>query len=379
MKVLLSLVSAAVLLASCADAPPTTEQAQQPALFPDYNHAFYPDVISAAAGIGMPFLLQQGFCTSDSISVNDTTLTLTTRAGAAQVYLTYEHYINPSDAPSGLSYYLESSSYTAYGVGQYAAVWPRRMPNAFYDSRKNTFNATFDCVGYGTRVLSAVGDSSVTGNAYRNLQQSTRSRGDSFAAHGWVASAYQFAVSFPLVPAATSGWQYISGGLDVDSINYYAKLKNRNARPYAGKARPWFDSARAGDILSFGYGPTAHDNGHFMVIARAPSLLTPDSLTNGYLRNKFPDTVQKLARKYAIYAVDVFDCSGEYAHFNDSRHNRSGIGHGTLLMLTSLSDHTPMGFVFGPNYLKDSAAIKQELVGVGVYAISVGRWQPADR
>lgn len=135
MKVLLSLAAAAVLLASCngtsSSTSSTETHSQQPALFPDYNHAFYPDVISAAAGIGMPFLLQQGFCKSDSINVNDTSLTLTTRAGAAQVYLTYEHYINPSDAPSGLSYYLESSSYTAYGVGQYAAVWPRRMPNAF--------------------------------------------------------------------------------------------------------------------------------------------------------------------------------------------------------------------------------------------------------
>lgn len=229
-------------------------------------------------------------------------------------------------------------------------------------------------------MLSAVGDSSATGNAYRNLQQMIRSRGNvGFAAHGWVASAYQFATAFPTVPPESTGWRYISGGLDIDSINYYDKLKNPSAPPYAGRPKPWFDSAAVGDILSFGYGPSAHDNGHFMVIARRPSLLTLDSLTNGYLHNKSADTVQKLAKMYAIYAVDVFDCSGEYAHFNDTRHARSGIGHGTLLLLTSLKDHTPLGFVFGPNFVKDSAAIKQELVGVGVYAISVGRWQPAGR
>ena len=51
---------------------------------------------------------------------------------------------------------------------------------------------------------------------------------------------------------------------------------------------------------------------------------------------------------YNVYAVNVFDDSGQSVHFNDSRNNYSGIHHSTVLILTNLSDNAPISYVFSP-------------------------------
>ncbi len=341
---------------------------------PAYNAGFYTDVLSAATGVGMPFLLGQKYFSCDSVRVKDSTTLIVGRDSVP--YNIYEHYVNPND--TGITiYFIKDSAYSAFGITALAPIWPSVAPNAFYNSKTNTFNATFDCVGFGTRVLSAVGDTSVANNPYRNLQ--TMIRGDStigFANTGYVAKAYQFAVSFPLVNNAATGWQYISGGIAADSIRHYDTAKHM-VRHYKGQNRGNFKSALPGDILSFGYAPSSKDNGHFMVIAKAPQQLDSISLTT-YLRkdSTSPDTIGKLIHTYRIYAVAVFDCSGVQSHFDDSRTTMSGIGHGTLILLTNPKTDVPEGFIFGPNNAGNAAEIKQGMVGQHVFAISVGRWVP---
>jgi hypothetical protein len=86
--------------------------------------------------------------------------------------------------------------------------------------------------------------------------------------------------------------------------------------------------------------------------------------------------VQNLIDSFTVYAVAVYDCSGIQSHFDDSRRDMSGIGHGTLILLANRATDVPEGFIFGPNNSGNAAEVKRGTVGQGVYAISVGRWVP---
>lgn len=273
-------------------------------------------------------------------------------------------------------YYVDKTQYGNFGISLFAAIWPQKIPYAFFNSADSTFTSQIDCVGYGTRLLSAVGDATAANNAYLNLMDTIRARKSApFAGRGYVAMAYQFAVAFPTL-TGNGQWQYISGNVAVDSIiSYNRKLSKDAITTYSGVKKGNFQMAQPGDILSFGYGPSSKDNGHFMVIAHSPVLLNADSLSL-YFKNKSMDTINNLLASYNAYGVPVFDCSGTYAHFFDSRTKMSGIGHGTLVILTSKQENVPMGFVFGPEQASDSSYIGRGLVGKQAYAISVGRFTP---
>lgn len=348
---------------------------------PTYNAGFYTDVLSAAQGIGMPFLLAQKYFKSDTVWLkNDSTLLV---GRDSVLYNIYENYVNPDSA--GIpQYFVNADAYDTFGITGLKPIWPMRAPYAFYNRKKNTFNATFDCVGFGTRVLSAIGDTSVQNNPYLNLQNAILgSQLTGFAHAGRVAEAYQFAVSFPLVDTVPAGWQYISGGLAVDSIRKYDTSTNVKYRHnYRPKNRGNFQSAMAGDILAFGYAPLCKDNGHFMVMANSPVRLDSASLTTYLVHDSLSaDSIGRISHTYRVYAVEVFDCSGIQSHFKDSRTIMSGIGHGTLILLTNLKTDVPEGFIFGrmkdttkTNNAGNNNELKQGTVGVHVFAISVGRW-----
>jgi hypothetical protein len=74
--------------------------------------------------------------------------------------------------------------------------------------------------------------------------------------------------------------------------------------------------------------------------------------------------------------MPVFDCSGQMAHFRDSRTLTSGIGHGKLLLLTTLTDDAPMGFIFDTSQVTGTT-LHYDTLGTSVYAISVGRFVTA--
>lgn len=335
-------------------------------LLPHYNQAFYPTVLDAAIGVGEPFLLQQGYLQMQGVTVSDTTLVYN-----GQEYKVHEKYENP-----GPGYYITSDQYPAFNIGTFQSVWPTRMPYALYDAAAHTFNSTIDCVGYGTRLLSATGTAAASGNAYLLLGDSVRTKNTTpFAAPGWVASAYEFAAAFATLKNTGAGWQYVAGNVNphvIDSVNHTMRS---SIDQYTGVAKGGVANALPGDILSFGYKPGGESNGHFMVIQQKPSLLNADSLQNRYFPGQTNAHITALLTKYKVYAVPLFDCSGDTAHFFDSRTQMSGIGHGTLLLLSDPATDIPQGFIFSaPKKIDPSVPIGTELMGLHVLAITIGRY-----
>lgn len=357
----------------------TQSTVQAPPLLPDYNNAFYSTVLEAAIGVGQPFLLQQGYLQMDGVTVSDTTLIYNNAR-----YRVHEQYVNPGPATNSL-YYIDSSQYKTFNVGLFSAIWPARMPNALYNPGDSTFHSTVDCVGYGTRLLSATGANTNTAapvqTAYGQLMATIHDRGVTpFAAPGWVASAYEFAAAFPTLTNSGTGWQYVAGNVDAAAINLINNTAHHIAKTYIGTGKGGFAKAIPGDILSFGYAPGGKSNGHFMVIQQQPYLLNADSLQTRYFPGQTAANINSLLTQYNVYAVPLFDCSGDSIHFFDSRKLMSGIGHGTLLLLTDHVSDTPQGFIFSPprknsppNPLNPFGV---ELMGGHVVAISVGRYIP---
>ncbi len=354
-----------------------------PPLLPNYNNNFYPTVLQAAQGIGLPFFLQEQLDSIPGIAVSaDTNL-----VSKGYTYPVYNNYENPKP---GMTYFIDSSQYQAFGISDSVkALWPKKLPYALYDPATAKFNSTVDCVGYGTRVLAATGSgvADTAHNAYLALGTVARRAGAPFAAPGIVAEAYQIAIAFPLLPSAGKlGWQYVSGNVIpklIDSVNN-DKVVTAKFKPYHGVAKSGFASALPGDILSFGY-DGGGSNGHFMVFAKAPQKLDSAQFS-AYFAPSFHPLADGLSLKYTIYAVTVYDCSGKNVHFNDSRKYMSGIGHGTLFILTNLTTDIPQGFIFQPPVIpkpKVNAAdtttfsIGAKIMGapgVATVAISVGRY-----
>jgi len=347
------------------------------ALLPNYNTSFYPTVLQATEGIGMPFFLQEHVDTMAGVTVVRDSFLMYQGA----TYTIFNNYENPDSV-----YYIAASNYANYGINAAtAALWPAKIPNALYNKADSTFNSTVDCVGYGTRILAATGSGGAdsTNNAYVALGAFVRGTGAApFAAHGWVASAYQIAIAFPLLPAAGKlGWQYVSGNVItqlIDSVNNRPQ-PNWHYKKYTGVAKGGFANAQPGDVLSFGY-DGGKSNGHFMVMAKAPQKLTSAQFS-AYFAPIFQTQADSLSSRLQVYGVTVYDCSGQNIHFNDSRKFMSGIGRGTLFIFTDIRNDIPQGFIFEPPHASSAQSgpvnIGAKLMGapnVATCAISVGRY-----
>jgi hypothetical protein len=347
------------------------------ALLPNYNSTFYPNVLQAAEGVAMPFLLQEQYKTLPAVTVKDDSLLVYNDI----TYAIRNRYLNPN-AQYNNGYYISLADYDNFGIPESEAlVWPYRMPYALYNSATTTFNSTIDCVGYGTRVLSATGTANPAGNAYMQLMNTMHNNNDSpFAFRGYVASAYQIAVAFATLPTNVKhGWQYIAGNVEgnmVDSIDQKS-TSHKGLKKYTGISKGGFAKALPGDVLSFAYAPGGGYNGHFMVLEQAPVLLSATTVMSYYSAylQVLVQQLNTLLQTYNVYAVSLYDSSGKNAHFNDSRKYMSGIGHGTILVLTDKATDTPQGYIFSPPKTA-KAGLGTQFVGPHVLAVTVGRYIP---
>jgi hypothetical protein len=338
--------------------------AQTDSLLPAYNSTFYPSVLLSAKGIARPFLLQQQYMSLTGASIKDSTILY---KGAK--YTIHNYYMNPATG-----YYVVSSQYSAYDISGFSSIWPTQIPNILFNTSDTSFNSKSDCVGYLTRLLSATGTTSASGNAYLDIISTTHNANVShFAAIGYVSTAYSFAVAFPTFPATISaGWQYISGNVETSLINTYNHTIQSSLGTYTGSRKGGFAQAQAGDILAFGYSASSSSNGHVMILETAPQLLNADSLKH-YFPSQSIAQATTLLSTHNLYALPVFDCSGLQAHFRDSRTQTSGIGHGKLLLLTDITDDAPTGFIFDSLQVTYTSP-HLDTLGTTVYAISVGRF-----
>lgn len=334
-------------------------------LLPGFNGAFYTNAFTAAKSVAMPFLLRQGYATIAGVTVTDSTL-----HHAGNAYVVHQTYQN-----GGMGYTVPASQYGAYGLSGVSAVWPYGLPDILFNPGTSSWDCIGDCVSYVMRVLAATGDTSTTGNAYLNLISTIKGANTTiFASKGYSATAYQLGAAFPTLGAGNiNGWQYIAGNVVADSID----ATNHAIRPtvgnYNGVAKGGFAAAQAGDVLAWSYPRTASYNGHLMILESTPQLLGFDSL-KAYMPSQSTANINALMARFKVYAAPLFDCSGKKAHFRDSRQTVSGIGHGTVLVLTSHSGDVPQGFIFGAGNASGSR-IDYDSIGVNVFAISVGRWK----
>jgi hypothetical protein len=344
-----------------------SSQAQADTLLSGYDSTFYSSVLSAARGVAIPFLLRQVYLAAPGVTAGDSSLTYD---GVS--YHVRQEYLNPATG-----YYITSSQYSSYGITGFSTIWPAQFPNILFQTSDTSFDALSDCVGYLTRLLSATGDTSAYGNGYLNIINTTHAANTvPFAHRGYVATAYSFAVAFPTFPASVSaGWQYIAGNVEADTINTYNHTIVNSLSAYNGIRKGGFASSQPGDVLAFGYSASSSSNGHIMVMQTAPQLLTADSLSLFFPSQTIAQATALLATRH-IYSVPVFDCSGQKAHFRDSRTDVSGIGHGTLLILTDPADDAPVGFIFDSTQVTYST-LHIDTLGASVYAISVGRFVTA--
>ncbi len=336
-----------------------------PLITSSYNDSFYNSVIEAASCIAQPYLLQQNYYTMPGVTVSGSSLNY-----KGINYPVSESYFNP-----GTGYYIASSLYAQYGISNFKSIWPNQCPNAFYDSATHTFYSKIDCVGFGTRLLSVVGGTTTSTNAYLNLINRIKTNNVSnIAAKGFVATAYQFAVDFPTLKTAPKpGWAYISGNVcDINVIDGYNKVLRSGVGTYNGVRKGGFALCLPGDVLAFGYDSSSSSNGHFMILDKQPQLLDATTLQT-YYPKATATKVKAFVKAHKVYAVSVIDDSGKDAHFNDSRTSYSGIGHGTVLIVADTADDAPVGFIFSP-----STNISYTPVDTShCYAISVGRFVSA--
>lgn len=341
---------------------PLAAQAQ---LLPGYNSTYYPTLPLAAAGVAQPFLLRQGYARQAGVIV----------AGASLVYNGTTYAVNQGYQNGGSGYLVATASYAAYGLTAVRPVWPIGMPNVAYNPATPSFDGLGDCVSYVMRVLGATGDTSATGNAYRNLQRTVRAANTTLmAARGYLATAYELGAAFPTLGAGSAtGWQYVAGNVVADSLNATNHALRPTVGTYNGVAKGGVAGAQAGDVLAWSYPRSASFNGHLMVLDAAPRLLGADSL-RAFMPTQSLANVQALLARFRVYAVSLYDCSGQQAHFRDSRRTVSGIGHGTVLLLASPGGDVPQGFIFGTSG-GTGRSIRYDSLGVNCFAIALGRWQ----
>ena len=336
-----------------------------PLITSSYNESFYNSVLEAASSIAQPYLLQQNYYTMPGVTVSGSSLLYN-----GVTYPVSESYFNP-----GTGYYIASSLYGQYGISNFKSIWPNQCPNAFYDSTTHSFYSKIDCVGFGTRLLSAVGGTTSSTNAYLNLINRIKANNYApIASKGFVATAYQFAIDFPTLKTAPKpGWAYISGNVcDIKVIDGYNHVLQSAVGTYNGVRKGGFALCQPGDVMAFGYDSASSSNGHFMILDKQPQLLDATSLQT-YYPKATAAKVKAFVKAHKVYAVSVIDDSGKNAHFNDSRSSYSGIGHGTVLIVADTADDAPVGFIFSP-----STNISYSPIDTShCYAISVGRYVSA--
>ena len=360
-------ISLSVILLIVISSIPKRTDAQ---LLNGYNQQLYTSVFDAAEGVAMPFLLQQGYMTLPGVTIyNDTMLMYN-----GQAYTLNNLYQNPESGNPN-NYYLDHSLYGQYQIEIFTNVWHINIPNVFYNYIEHSFSSLADCVGYGTRVLSSVGDTTENGNGYLSLIKILKTANTTvMAARGFVASAYEIGAGFPTLPDNNPGsWEYISGNVIADSIDAYNHRLHPSVGQYNGRVKGGYNFSRKGDILGFAYGPGGESNGHFMVMADDPYQVNFDTLNRIY--PNVPDTsIQSFLNTYNVWATPVYDCSGQKAHFYDSRIYTSGIGHGVLWILTDPSTNTPQGLIFKEPASNTTQIYTQMLDVSHTWAISVGRY-----
>ena len=340
-------------------------------LLPGYNPMFYNTVIAAAEGVGKPFFLMQGVTTIPGVTVfHDSVLIF-----EGNHYKVHSEYQNPVTGNTN-HYYVDASEYAAYQIQSLDPVWPSRIPNVLYNYSDSTFNSLADCVGYGTRLLSATGDVTTTSNSYLALIATIKLANTTmFADPGWVASAYEFGAAFATLPDVNdAGWGYVAGSVLPDSIDAYNHRSVPTLNTYNGTNKAGYDDAAPGDILSLSYKPGGSSNGHFMVITNTPYLIGYDTI-HKYYPNVPEASINSFLSTYHVYATPVYDCSGKKAHFNDSRKFMSGIGHGTLWIMADPADNSPLGYIFEPP-VPGVTTISPFILGpTHLWAITVGRYK----
>lgn len=342
-------------------------------LLSGYNQQFYSNVFDAAEGVAMPFLLQQGYKTMPGVTIHNDTMLIYN----SQVYQITNRYQNPENGnPNG--YYLEASQYGTYQIDIFRNVWHIDIPHVFYNYSQHSFSSLADCVGFGTRLLSSVGDTTEDGNAYLSLIKTIKKDNTTIiAVRGFVASAYEFGAAFPTLPDTDpEGWSYVSGNMISDSINAYNHRKHSGISEYNGRVKGGYGLSRAGDVLSFSYGPGGESNGHFMVMTQTPYMVNFDTVQHFY-PNVPVSEINDFLNTYDVYATPVYDCSGKEAHFYDSRAYTSGIGHGTLWILTQKNTGIPMGLIFKTPAPNEKHINAQLLSPAHTWAITVGRYKGA--
>ena len=326
-----------------------------------YNNKIYSSVIDAAKTIARPFLLQQAYMSASGITVVDTSLIF--NGVTYPVSQTYN--INRSSG-----FYIPSAVYGNYGINNFKVVWPTKFPNIDFNIATKTFNSQVDCVGYGTRVLSAVGDTTINGNAYASLvNQVTIANVADMPPAGRAADSYQLATAFATLNTVVPvGWQYISGNVLASYINTYNHTFNANLNTYTGVRKGGFAASKAGDILAFGNGPNASATGHTMIIDTTPVLLNTAGLKT-FFPNQTNNDLSAFIKLHPVYAVSILD-DCDIKHFKDSRTTISGIGHGTLLIVTDTLDDAPIGYVFAPKSTLSFTPVDTSKT----YAITVARY-----
>ena len=135
--------------------------------------------------------MQQGYLSTPAITVLDTSL----------IYNGVTYPVSQAYNISRNSvFYIPSSVYTNYGIRNFKIIWPTKFPNIDFNIATKTFNSQVDCVGYGTRVLSAVGDTTINGNAYASLvNQVTIANVADMPPAGRAADSYQLATAFATI------------------------------------------------------------------------------------------------------------------------------------------------------------------------------------
>jgi hypothetical protein len=328
-----------------------------------YNNKIYSSVIDAAKSIARPFLLQQGYISTPNITVVDTSLLYK----GIKYPVSQAYNINRNSG-----FYISSSLYKSYDINNFKVVWPIKFPNICFNSSTKTFTSLLDCVGYGTRVLSAVGDTTINGNAYASLvSQVIAANVADMAPPGRAADSYQLATAFATLNSSTTGWQYISGNVLNAAINTYNHTFNVNLNAYTGVRKGGFAASKAGDMLVFGNGPKASATGHTMIIDTTPVLLNTAGLKK-FFPNQSNNNLNAFLILNHIYAVGILD-DCDILHFNDSRTTISGIGHATILIVTDTLDDAPVGYVFAPKTTLSFTPVDTSKT----YAITVARYTSA--
>ncbi len=329
----------------------------------NYNDSFYTSVLSAATGIGQPFLLQQGYLTMPGVTVIDTSLVYNgIKYPVSQAY-------NTSRTTNNDGFYISPSQYAYYGITNFKSVWKVESPNIFFDGTNNTFKTRVDCIGYGARVIASVGGQTSSTNAFLLLSNGILNAGIcKFAAIGRVPDSYEMATSFAtLGTTSIAGWEYISGNVLSTDIQTYNLTLNSALNNYTGIRKGGFSKSQPGDIFCFGDGPKSSASGHTMIMAHNPILLNATSLRY-YFPKVTTTSINTLLSKNNVYQVDIFDdCN--YRHFNDSR-TLNGVGYGSVLIVADTADDAPIGYFFSPS----SNLTYTPLSTSKTYAICVARY-----